>query len=88
MPRAEPIRARRKGTAREYAEKFGVHPVTVRRMIAVERSVFEQEARDRQEAIRAFKAKHPEMSMRAIAAEFGCSVGTVHRALKAAKEDA
>ena len=41
MPRAEPIRARRKGTAREYAEKFGVHPVTVRRMIAVERSVFE-----------------------------------------------
>lgn len=76
-----PTRARRKMTARELGERFNRSPRTIRRIIAEERSEWLSRAEQRQQQIRELRATGG-MSMRAIAAELGCSVGTVHRALK------
>lgn len=79
-----PTRAVRKHTARELGERFGRSPRTIRRIIAQERSEFLAQARERGQRI--VKLREEGMSMRAIADEVGCSVGTVHRHIKANKE--
>ena len=56
-----PTRAKRKQSARELAERFGVSPRTIRRTVAQERA--------------------EGLSMRAIAAKEGVTVGTVHYAI-------
>lgn len=79
-----PTRAVRKHTARELGERFGRSPRTIRRIIAQERGEFLAQAQKRGEQIAALRAKG--MTMRAIAEEVGCSVGTVHRYVKEARE--
>ncbi|MFD8880892.1 helix-turn-helix domain-containing protein [Corynebacterium xerosis] len=79
-----PTRAVRKHTARELGERFGRSPRTIRRIIAQERSEFLAQARERGQRIVELRAKG--MSMRAIADEIGCSVGTVHRYVKESRE--
>lgn len=74
-----PTRARRNQTASELAKKFGVSRRTIQSTVAEERSVYLDRARERRKMIRELRATG--MSMRAIAVEVGCSVGTVHYAL-------
>lgn len=70
----------RKGrSARELAERLGVTPQTIRYWTAEPREVYLTRAQSRREKIR--KLRDTGMSMRAIATEVGCSVGTVHNAL-------
>jgi len=52
-------------------------------MVAEERSEYLKRAEQRQEKIR--ELRETGLSMRAIASKVGCSVGTVHRALKEEK---
>lgn len=73
--------ARRSATARELADRFGVTPRTIRSIIAQPRIEYLNEAQQRRERIR--ELRETGLSYRAIAAEIGCSVGTVHNALKA-----
>lgn len=77
---AAPARARRNQTARELANRFGVSARTIRRTVAEERSEYLTRAQERRLRIR--ELRETGLSMRAIAAEVGCSVGTVHNALK------
>lgn len=70
---------RRKRTAREVAEQLGVSPRTVRRFVAEPRDAYLSRAEQRRQQIRELREQG--LSMRAIAAEIGCSVGTVHNAL-------
>lgn len=84
MNRAEPIRARRKESATELAKKLGVTPRTIRNAVAEERSEYLSWTSKRREDIRQLKADHPELTVRAIAERIGCSIGTVHNALKEA----
>ncbi len=75
---------RRKLTAREAAEKFGVHPRTIRRIVAEPREDFLARAkarRDRAVELRAQGLKHRE-----IAAEMDVPIGTVGRLLHEAKK--
>ena len=81
MSRLEPIRARRAESASVLAKRMGVHPATIRRTVAEERSEYLSWTSKRREDIRAYKAELPEMSMRAIATHFECSVGVVHKAI-------
>ena len=67
-------------TAREMAEWAGKSIRTVKRWTSEPREVYLERAEQRQDRIRELRATG--MSIRAIAAELGCSVGTVHRALK------
>lgn len=76
-----PTRARRTHTARELGERFNRSPRTIRRIISEERQEWLSRIDQRREKIRELRSSG--MSMRAIAAELGCSVGTVHNALKA-----
>lgn len=71
---------RRKGTARDLAARLGVSERTIRNYVAEPRASWEARAADRRVKIRELRATG--MTMRAIAAEVGCSVGTVHNALK------
>lgn len=71
---------RRKGTARDLAARLGVSERTIRNYVAEPRDSWEARAADRHEKIR--ELRNTGMTMRAIAAEVGCSVGTVHNALK------
>lgn len=71
---------RRKGTARELAARLGVSERTIRSYVAQPRAEFLSDAQKRRESIR--ELRKTGMSMRAIATEVGCSVGTVHNALK------
>lgn len=75
-----PTRARRTHTARELGERFNRSPRTIRRIIAEPREEWLARARQRQQQIATMRATG--MTMRAIAAELKCSVGTVHNALK------
>lgn len=77
-----PTRAKRQHTARELGERFNRSPRTIRRIIAEEREVYLSHAEERREKIR--QLRETGMTMRAIAAEVGCSVGTVHRAITSA----
>lgn len=70
---------RRKQTARELAERFNRSPRTIRRIVAEPRAEWEGRAAARHERIRELRAEG--LSYRAIAAEVGVSVGTVHYAL-------
>ncbi len=74
-----PTRARRNHTAAELAKRFGVTARTIRNTVAEERSVYLSRAEQRREQIR--ELRETGLSMRAIADEVGCSVGTVHNAL-------
>lgn len=71
-------------TAREMAERAGMSVRTAQRWTSEPRSAFLGRARERGEEILALRATG--MTMRAIAAEVGCSVGTVHRHIAAARE--
>ncbi|MGO1321140.1 helix-turn-helix domain-containing protein [Brevibacterium aurantiacum] len=76
---------KRKGTARELAARLGVNERTIRSYIAQPREEYLSEAEQRRLRIRELREKG--LSMRTIAAEIGCSVGTVHNALKDQPED-
>jgi transposase len=73
---------RRKMTAREAAARFGVHPRTIRKVIAEPREEFESRARARQdEALRLLESG---LTYRQVAERMGITRGTaaglVHRA--------
>jgi len=76
--------ARRSKTARELAAQFGIHPVTVRRMIAEPRDDFLARAKARRE--RAVELRATGLKHREIAAEMGVPIGTVGRLLHEAKK--
>jgi DNA-binding transcriptional MerR regulator len=71
---------RRGRTAKELAERVGCTPQTIRYWTSEPREAYLSRAEQRREQIR--ELRQTGMSMRAIAAEVGCSVGTVHGALK------
>lgn len=72
-------------TIRELAERIGRSPRTVKRYTSEPREVYEAKAAARHERIRELRAKG--MSMRAIAAEVGVTVSTVHYALTKAETE-
>ena len=72
-------RGRRKGTAKELAERIGVSERTIRRYMAEPREDVAARVAERHARIRELRDKG--LSMRAIAVEVGVSVGTVHYAL-------
>lgn len=74
-----PMRVRRNKTARELAEKFGVSPRTIQRMVAQSREDYLNQAAERRSRIRALRAEG--LSMRAIAEREGITPGAVHYAL-------
>lgn len=76
---------RRKRTAREIAEQLSVSPRTVRRFVAEPRAEYLTRAEQRRKQIRELREQG--LSMRAIAAQVGCSVGTVHNALNYQDDD-
>lgn len=67
-------------TARELAQKTGLSIRTAQRWTAEPRTNYLTRAEERRQQIR--KLRKTGLSMRAIAAEIDCSVGTVHNALK------
>lgn len=67
-------------TAREVAEKTGLSIRTIMEWTAEPRDAYLSRAEQRRQKIR--ELRKTGLSMRAIAAEVGCSVGTVHGALK------
>lgn len=79
---AKTARAIRGQTASELAKRFGVSQRTIQRAVAEPRDEYLSRAEQRREKIR--ELRKTGMSMRAIAAEVGCSVGTVCNTLKAA----
>lgn len=66
-------------TAREAAEWASCSIRTAQRWTSEPRETYLSRAQQRRERIRELRATG--MTMRAIAAELGCSVGTVHNAL-------
>lgn len=74
-------RPRNGRTIREAAELTGLTPQTIKRWTSEPRDTYLARAQERAERIRTLRESG--MTMRAIAAELGCSVGTVHYALKA-----
>lgn len=72
-------------TARELAEKTGLSIRTAQRWTAEPRETYLSRAEQRRQKIR--QLRETGMSMRAIAAEVGCSVGTVHNALANDEEE-
>lgn len=70
---------RRKGTARELAERLGVSERTIRNYIAEPRADYDARTAARHARIHALRAEG--LTMRAIAEREGVSVGTVHYAL-------
>lgn len=70
---------RRNGSARELAQRLGVSERTIRNYVAEPREQYEERVSERHERIR--ELRRDGKSMRAIAAELGVSVGTVHYAL-------
>lgn len=69
-------------SVRELAERTGVSTASIIRWTSEPREVYLDRVQQRRERIRELRATG--MTMRAIATELGCSVGTVHNALKAA----
>jgi len=66
-------------TARDIAEQTGLSPRQVQSWTSEPRTTYLARAHERREKIRALRATG--LSMRAIATQLGCSVGTVHKAL-------
>lgn len=66
-------------TAREVAEKTGLSIRTIMEWTAESRETYLSRAEQRRQKIR--ELRETGLSMRAIAAEVGCSLGTVHNAL-------
>lgn len=64
-------------TAREIAERTGLSERQVRNWTSEPREVYLSRADEKRTAVLRLHAKG--MTMRAIATELGCSVGTVHR---------
>ncbi|MBF6150268.1 helix-turn-helix domain-containing protein [Nocardia nova] len=77
--------ARRSMTAREGAERLGVSPRTIRRMVAEPRADFEARARDRR--TRAAQLRNAGHSYKEIAAAMDCSTGTVGTLLRLARRE-
>ena len=71
-------------TARELAERTGMSVRTAQRWTSEPREVFINRANDKRERVQELRDKG--LSMRAIAAEIGCSVGLVHRYVKEVEE--
>lgn len=67
-------------SVRELAARTGVSTASITRWTSEPREVYLGRAHERQERIR--RLRESGMTMRGIAAELGCSVGTVHYALK------
>lgn len=67
-------------SVRELAEKAGVSPRSIVNWTSEPREAYLNRAEERRQKIRGLRETG--LSMRAIAAEVGCSVGTVHNALK------
>lgn len=80
-----PTRAKRKQTARELAERFGVSPRTIQRTVAQSREDYLNQAAQRRDRIRALRDEG--LTMRAIAEREGVTVGTVHYALNRNKPE-
>lgn len=78
--------ARNGMSVREMAASSGFSPSKVIRMTSEPRSEYLSRAQERHEKIRDLHAQG--MTYRAIAAEVGCSIGTVHNALKVADSNA
>lgn len=76
--------ARRSMTAKEGAERLGVSPRTIQRIIAEPRKEFEGRARERRN--RAFELRKTGMKYREIAETMGISIGTVGSLLHDAKK--
>lgn len=72
-------------TIRELAARAGVDPRTIKRWTSDPRDVYLSRAEQRRKRIR--ELRETGLSMRAIAAEVGCSVGTVHNALRREDDD-
>ncbi len=79
---AELRRPRKGRTIKEAARLTGLTEQTIKRWTSEPREVYLSRVEGRREQIRELRAAG--MAMRAIAAEVGCSVGTVHNALKLA----
>ena len=73
---------RRPASARAIAERLGVSPSTVKRLIAEPRGEYEARTEARHERIRVLRTEGK--SYRAIAAELNVSIGTVQYALNKA----
>jgi len=67
-------------SVRELAKKTGVSPRSIVNWTSEPREEYLNRAEQRRRKIR--ELREDGLSMRAIAAELGCSVGTVHNALK------
>lgn len=79
-----PRRERRTVTARELADRFGVSPRTVLRMIAEERAIYEGRSRERRNEI--VELHRQGLKGYEIARELSVSVGLVSMRLKEARE--
>ncbi len=76
-----PKRLPRNGiSVRELAARTGVSTASITRWTSEPREIYLSRTSSRREKIRKLRATG--MTMRAIATELGCSVGTVHGALK------
>lgn len=71
-------------TIREVAQGTGLSTATVERWTSEPRETYLARANEKRERVRELRAKG--LTMRAIAAELDCSVGTVHRYVKEAQE--
>lgn len=70
-------------SVRELAEKTGLSMSTIARWTCEPREVYLERAQSRGEKIRELRSEG--LTMRAIARELGCSVGTVHKHVHADK---
>ena len=71
-------------TIREVAEGTGLSTATIERWTSAPREDYLAQANEKRAQVQELRAKG--LSMRAIAAEIGCSVGLVHRYVKEAQE--
>lgn len=84
MSPAKITRARRKHTARELAERFGVTPRTIQSLVAEERAVYVGRANERRTQI--IELARTGLGVRAIARQMEVDPGLVSKRLKEARE--